>query len=182
MVESISLSSHLIASSFSLSSLLGLDLFAQVITLSKDVVCQVVNRVRWANPVHINHALSQHWDDLFHQELAHVQVGRALELLHMPSDRLKTPILKLFKRRFLRFALVFLASFCVCLLSFGVFLLLNELLFTFDVKNAHSRKIVVGAAASLDVDTHAFEHLECVTVALYFEHFCLVLLEETQHG
>ena len=54
--------------------LVVLHLFAQAIALGEDVVGQVVNGISWANPVDINHALSEHWDDLLHQELTHVHV------------------------------------------------------------------------------------------------------------
>ena len=95
----------------SLGILLSLDLFAQTIALGEDVVSQIVNRVCWTNPIHVNHTLSQHWDDLFHQELAHVKIRSTLEFLHVLEDRLKTTILQAFKFKGLRIGRFLHASF-----------------------------------------------------------------------
>lgn len=62
------------AASSSLGLLLGLHLLANFVALVEDVIGQVVDGVCRANPVHINHTLSQDWNDLFHQELAHVKI------------------------------------------------------------------------------------------------------------
>ena len=55
---------------FSLRSftVLRLHLFAQTIALGEDVVGKIVNGVGRAHTVHVNHALCQHGNDLFHQD------------------------------------------------------------------------------------------------------------------
>ena len=70
----------------SLRILLSLDLFALGIALLEDIIRQVVNGICGTNPVHINHALCQDWNDLLHQELTHVKSRCALQLLHVALD------------------------------------------------------------------------------------------------
>ena len=55
-------------------SLLSLDLLAQVIALSKDVVREVVNGISRADTINIDHTFSQNWNNLLHEELAHIKL------------------------------------------------------------------------------------------------------------
>ena len=69
-------------------TLLSLDLLAQVVALGKDVIREVVDGVSRANTINIDHTLSQNWNNLLHEELAHVKLLGVFELLHVRTDRL----------------------------------------------------------------------------------------------
>ena len=69
-------------------TLLSLDLLAQVVALGKDVIREVVDGVSGANTINIDHTLSQNWNNLLHEELAHVKLLGVFELFHVRTDRL----------------------------------------------------------------------------------------------
>ena len=69
-------------------TLLSLDLLAQVVALGKDVIREVVDGVSRANTINIDHTLSQNWNNLLHEELAHIKLFGVFELLHVRTDRL----------------------------------------------------------------------------------------------
>ena len=69
-------------------TLLSLDLLAQVVALGEDVVRKVVDGVGRADAINIDHTLSQNWNNLLHEELAHIKLFGVFELLHVRTDRL----------------------------------------------------------------------------------------------
>ena len=69
-------------------SLLSLDLLAKVVALGEDVICEVVDRIGWANSINIDHTLGQNWNNLLHEELAHIKLFGVFELFHVRTDRL----------------------------------------------------------------------------------------------
>ena len=68
-----------------------------IVAFFEDVISKVVNRVGRTNSVDINHTFSQHRDDLLHQELAHIQQLRVLEVLHVLPDLHEPFLLQLFQ-------------------------------------------------------------------------------------
>ena len=108
-----------------MGTLLGLHLLAQFVALGEDVLGKVVNRVGGANTVHINHAFSEHRDDLLHQELAHVERGSVFEGSHVLLDLLKAALLKLLESGSFLLALVLSVLFGGGLLCLEVLLLLD---------------------------------------------------------
>ena len=152
---------------------------SQVIALGEDVVGQVVYWVSWAETVHLNHALSEHWDDLLHQELAHVQLRGVLKLFHVVLDRGKTAVLELLKAFALKLTLLLLVLAGLGNLLLGVSFLLDKLFFTFDVEHADRWEVVVRSTRALDINSHGLEHLKGVAITLDLEHLSLVLLEES---
>ena len=67
-------------------TLLSLDLLAQVVALGEDVVREVVDGVGRADTINIDHTLSQNWNNLLHEELAHIKLFCVFELLHVQTD------------------------------------------------------------------------------------------------
>ena len=87
------------ALSLSLSLTLGLFIvFAQLIALLEDVVSKIVNRVGRLHPIHINHALSKHWNNLLHQELPHIKFVAFFQFLNVLLDRDESVRLSAFEK------------------------------------------------------------------------------------
>ena len=85
--------------SLSLSLTLGLFIvFAQLIALLEDVVSKIVNRVGRLHPIHINHALSKHWNNLLHQELPHIKFVAFFQFLNVLLDRDESVRLSAFEK------------------------------------------------------------------------------------
>ena len=152
-----------------------------LIALPIDVVREVVNWVGRCDSIDIDHSFGQHRNDSLHQELAHVQKLRVLQLLHMRPDLDQPLLLQLFQC--FAFPLYFLqlsgVGFFIVINSFSFFL--DQVLFAFLVELGHCWQIIVGATIAFDIDAHVFEHLKSVAVCFELKHFSLMLLEETRH-
>ena len=149
-----------------------------IIALLKDVVCQVVNWVSGPNAPDINHALCQHWNDHFHQELTHVHLVTLLQVIHVLLQELKTTISQLFQGMSLllvnNLGLTLLFGF----FSIGILFFLGQNILTLMVEALDRAEVVVTAAVSFDVDAHSFQHFKLVAGAVNFKDLSLILLEE----
>ena len=101
--------------------------------------------------------------------MTHVELVAALELVHVHQDLLEPvvgQVLELFLLfpRNLVFFLVFRAETLLPLL-----LLLKQVLISLFVELRHGLEVVVGAAVTLDVDTHRLKHFKILTIAINFK-------------
>lgn len=68
-------------------------LSSKIIAFLEDVVGQVIDGVGALYTPHVDHALSQYRDDSLHQELAHVQLVVAFQLLHVTNNAIHSAVL-----------------------------------------------------------------------------------------